>query len=207
MATVATILDASKYDLRNYGAKEFDNTQMIHYLNRMIVLLDRALISHNSDQTLTESSITLTSGTDVVPVPTSTTVNIREIWDDDQTLLYRMGARELYERRMHRYGDTAEPKYWAHIQNNIEFEVTADADYSFTVYHDVMSTVLTATTDSMPYNSRYDEYIREAVVMCVRGRKNKKIEQTDAIYLQMFMETVHQDIINRDFIPKVRLDF
>jgi len=36
MATVATIINAAAYDLRNYGAKEFDSTQMIHYLNRMI---------------------------------------------------------------------------------------------------------------------------------------------------------------------------
>jgi len=173
----------------------------------MIILLDRTLISHNSDQTLTESTITLDDGEDFEPVPTVTTVNIREIWDDDQTLLYRMSARELYKRRMHRYGDTAEPRYWAHVQNNIEFEVEADDDYDFIVYHDVMSTPLTALTDTMPYDSRYDEAIREALVMAVRSRRNGKFEQTDATYLQMFNETVHQDIVNRNFIPKVRLDF
>jgi len=207
MATVQNVLDSAKYDLRDYGAKEFNLGQMIHYLNRVISFLDRALIDMNSDQTVAETSITLTSGTDFEPVPTAYTVNIREIWDDSQTILYKMSAMDLYERRMHRYSQTAEPRYWSHIGNNIEFEVEADKNYDFTVYHDVTSTILTLGADDMPYNSTYDEFLRENLVLLARSRTNDKIAKTDAAYLQMFREHVHADMIQRGFIPNTRLKF
>ena len=205
--TVQTVLDAAKYDLRDYGAKEFDSKQMIHYLNRVIALLDRELIGLNSDQTLTENTVTLDSGDDVVEVPTAYTVNIRQIWNSDEEMLTKQSAMWIYERRMHRDGDTAEPNYWTHIQNNIEFEVEADDDYDFVVYHDDTSTILTATTDSMPYSNVYNEYLREAIVMMARSRKDKKFIQTDAAYSQIFREIVQQDMINRNFVPKHVLDF
>ena len=44
MATVQTVIDAAKYDLRDFGAKDFNNAQLIHYLNRCILLLDRIFI-------------------------------------------------------------------------------------------------------------------------------------------------------------------
>ena len=208
MATVETVLNAAKYDLQDFGEQEFDTTQLIHYLNRVITLLDRALISMNSDQTLTESTVTLTTGNNSVTVPTSYTVNIREIWDDTQTELSKVNHMKLYEMRMNRYGDSAEPRYWSHIQNNIEFEVNADDDYTFTVYHDIMSTPITSKTDNMPYNSIYDEYLRELLVMMARSKKDKKIAQTDAAYLQIFKNTLYNDMISRGFVPKnYQLDF
>ena len=207
MATVQTVIDAAKYDLRDFGAKDFNNAQLIHYLNRCILLLDRVLISMNSDQTLNEDTVSLSTGNNSVSVPTSYTVNIREIWNSDEEQLYKMGAMELYERRMHRDGDTAEPIYWSHIQNNIEFEVNADQNYTFTVYHDRTSTPLTATTDNMPYSSVYDDYLREAVVMMARSRKDKKFLQSDAIYSDTFRKIINQDIINRNFVPKCIPDF
>ena len=207
MATVQTVLDGSKYDLRNFGAMDFDDTEMIHYLNRAIKILDYELISLNSDQTLTESTVSLTSGTDVVAVPTIYTVNIRQIWNSDEEPLYKQEPMWIYERRMHRDGDTAEPNYWAHIGNNIEFEVTADATYSFTVYHDDTSTVLTAVGDSMPYNDVYNESLRETIVMMGRSRMDKKFIQSDAAYSSVFRAIVQQDMINRNFVPKYLPDF
>ena len=205
--TVQTILDAAKYDLRDFGARDFGSTELIHYLNRCILLLDRVLISMNSDQTLTESTVTLSSGDNSVSVPTTYTVNIRQLWNSDEEPLYKMGPMELYERRMAREGDTAEPNYWSHIQNNIEFEVEADDDYVFTVYHDRTSTVLTATTDDMPYANVYDDYLREVMVMMARSKVDKQLLQSDAVYSQTFKSIVHQDMVNRNFVPKVLLDF
>lgn len=207
MATVQTILDSAKYDLRDFGSMDFDDAQLINYLNRAIALLDRELIALNSDQTLTESTVTLSSGNDSCTVPTIYTVNIRQIWNSDEEPLYKQEPMWIYERRMHRDGDTAEPNYWAHIGNNIEFEVTADANYTFTVYHDDTSTILTAVGDTMPYNDKYNEFLRETIVMMARSRMDKKFIQTDAVYSSLFRDIVHQDMINRNFVPKCLPDF
>ena len=204
--TVDDIIDSVKYDLKDYGAKEFDVTQMLHYLKRVIKILDRVLISFQSDQTLTETDVILSSGDNSVTVPTDYTINIREIWNSDNTQLIKMSHMDLYERRMHRSGDTGEPIYWSHVQNKIEFEIEADDDYTFTVYHDDES-ALVAIGGNMPYNGVYNEYCREALCMMAKAKKNNKMDQTDAVYLNLFRDIVFQDIINRDFVPKARLDF
>jgi len=205
MSTVSSLLDAAKYDLRDYGAKEFDPTQMVHYLNRCIKILDRALIALQSDQTLTESDLVVASGANSATVPTAS-VNIREIWDSDDTIMVKVSARNLYELRMYKSGDTSQPRNWSHIKEKIEFDVTTDQEYTFTCYHDGMSTTVVVAGD-MPYSGRYDEYLREALIMMAQAKKHKKLPQTDAVYLQMFTANLQQDIINRNFVPKKRLGF
>jgi len=204
MSTVADLLTASKYDLKDYGAKEFDQTQMVHYLNRCIKILDRALIALQSDQTLTESDLVVDSGAIKAPI-TINGVNIREIWDSDNTIMVKVSARKLYELRMYK-GDTSQPRNWSHIKQYVEFDVTTDQEYTFTYYYDSMSTAVTAT-GTMPYQGQYDEYLREALIMMAQAKKHKKLPQTDAVYLQMFTANLQQDIINRNFVPKRRLGF
>ena len=206
MSTVLNILTAAKYDLRDYGAKEFDPTQMVHYLNRCIKILDRALIALQSDQTLTESDLVVSAAANSASVPTANTVNIREIWDSDDTIMVKVSARELYELRMYKEGDTSQSRNWSHIKEKVEFDVTADQEYTFTCYHDSMSEVVTQD-GNMPYSGRYDEYLREALILMAQAKKHKKLEQTDAVYLQMFTANLQQDIINRNYIPKRRLGF
>ena len=204
--TVDDIIDSVKYDLKDYGAKEYDVTQMLHYLKRVIKILDRVLIGFQSDQTLTETDVTLSAGDNSVSVPTDYTINIRELWNSDNTRLTKKSHMDLYDCRMRRNGDTGEPVYWSHIQNKIEFEIAADADYTFTVYHDDESAVV-AIGGFMPYNGQYNEYCREALAMMAKAKKNNKMDQTDAVYLNLFRDIVFQDIINREFVPKARLDF
>lgn len=207
MSTVADIFLGAKYDLRDYGFKEFDETQMIHFLNRCVVLLDRALMSLNSDQTLNEATLAVGSGDNYVAVPTGC-LNVRTIYDADDTLITKIPAEMLYDYRLDRSTDTAQPVYWSYIQNQIEFEVTTDQAYNMTCYYDKATTPFTATADTIPYNGVYDDQLREVLVMMANGKKNAELRKADAVYLQMFTEVLHQDMINRNFIPKpYKLDF
>ena len=206
MSTVITLLTAAKYDLRDYGGKEFNPTQMVHYLNRCIKILDRALIALQSDQTLNESSLVVSVDANSVTVPTSTTVNIRAIFDDANTLMVKVSAEDLYHIRMDRSGESSTPKYWCHIKEKIEFDVPAIEELTYTCYHDSMSITVTSSSD-MPYSGRYDEYLREALILMAQAKKHKKLPQTDAVYLQMFTANLQQDIINRNYVPKRRLGF
>ncbi len=203
---VTDVIKAAKYDLKDYGAKEFDATQMVHYLNRAIKILDRVLISLQSDQTLSESSLSITAGENSAAIPVETAINIREIWNEDDTLIPKVSAKELYAMRMSISSSTGQPRYWSHIKEYIQFDYEADDNYTFTVYHDNATATLTIDSD-MPYAGRYDEYIREALILMAQAKKNKKLPQTDAIYLKMFTDNLHQDIINRNFVPGILLDF
>jgi hypothetical protein len=97
MTTVASVLTALKYDLRNYGYMDFDIDQTIHYMNRAIQILDAKLIAWNSDQTLTMDVVTLSKGYDYASVPTRC-LAVREIWID-QDRKQPLGMNDLYYKR------------------------------------------------------------------------------------------------------------
>ena len=205
MSTVADLIIAAKYDLVDFGAREYDETLIVHYLNRVLRILGYALIGMNSDQTLTKSDVTLSTGDDESSVPTTYTVNIRNVYDSDGGIVTRVSPEKLYDLREH-ISNTGKPNNWAHMQEKIEFDVEADDDYTYTVYHDVLPTVVTAASD-MPYSGRYDGYIREALVSMVKAKIKEKLDKSDAVYIHQFKTLLHQDIINRNRVPKYRLDF
>lgn len=205
MSTAATVLNGIRYDLRNYGDIDFDEPQMIHYLNRALYQLDYTLIQHNSDWTLNSDDVTLSTSDNYVDVPTGA-INIREVWIGDDRL-ENLDAMALFYKREF-ISDTFQPRYWSHVADDIEFEVTADADYTVTVYYDKQSTSISASTDTMPYEGRFDNLLREATVLLLESKKYKNPSEADAAYLGVFDRLVYHDTINRKFVKKnYSLDF
>ena len=206
MSTVASVLNGARYDLRNYNDIDFDSELMIHYLNRTIKTLDYTLIAHNSDQTLNKDTTTLSTSSDTASVPTGA-LNIREVWVS-QDRKENLDIMEIYYKAQFRTTDSAEPNFWAHDGDNIRFEVAADQDYTVTVFYDKASTTLTAETDTMPYDGKYDDALREALIVLCQSKKYKSPAQADAAYAIIFDNVVKHDIVNRKFKKKnYRLDF
>lgn len=206
MSLVSTVLNGARYDLRSYGDIDFDSDQLIHYLNRSIFILDYSLGSHNSDWVLNVDTVSLATSANSATVPTGT-FNIREIWID-QDRKENVDQMVLYYKRKFRIDGETEPNFWSHVADSIEFEVDADDDYTVTVYYDKLSTEITAEGDTMPYDGRFDEHIREAVVLMAQSKKYKNPPQADAMYASIFESIVHHDALNRKFVKKTyRLDF
>lgn len=206
MSTAQTVLDGARYDLRNYSDIDFDSPQLIHYLNRSLVTLDYTLASHNSDWTLNTGTVTLTATNSSVAVPTGA-FNIREVWISERRK-ENLDIMELYYKSEFRESDTAEFNFWAHSNDNIVVEVVADQNYTVTVYYDKFSTAIAAESDPMPYQGRFDNALRESVVLLCEAKKYKNPSQADAMYAQIFDSIVHHDVINRKFKKKnYRLDF
>jgi hypothetical protein len=206
MSTVETVLKGVRYDLRNYGDIDFDSTLLMHYLNRSIHTLDYALASHNSDWTLNTGDVTLTSGSTSVAVPTNA-FNIREVWISDRRK-ENLDQMSIYYKLEFRTGETGEPNYWSHLGDTIIFEVAPSADTTVSVYYDKLSTELTAESDTMPYSGRFDDALREAVILLCQSKKYKQPSQADAAYAQIFQSIVQHDVVNRKFVKKnYRLDF
>jgi len=79
---------------------------------------------------------------------------------------------------------------------------------SLTVYYDKLSTEITAESDTMPYEGRFDNAIRETVVLMCTAKKYKKPYEADAMYQQIFDAIVHSDALHRRYKKKnYRLDF
>lgn len=207
MSTAASVLNGVRYDLRNYADIDFDSALMIHYLNRAIKQLDYTLCAHNSDQTLNVSTVQLDADASITAVPTNA-FNIREIWVG-QNLKENLDQMKLYHKTEVLTEDaTAEFNYWTHIGDNIQVEIAAAENTTLTVYYDKLSTAITAETDTMPYGGKYDEALREAVVLMCEAKKYKNPQEADAMYKVMFDRVVQQDAINRKFVKHTyRLDF
>lgn len=205
MATVSTWLNSVRYDLRNYADIDWDPDQVIHYLNRAVDILDQRLASINSDQTFTQGSDTLSSGDDYISTP-SNCLAIREVWigQDRKT---NVSMDELYYRRRFRTSDSTEPNFWCWVQNEIQFEVEADDDYTVVYMYDKGTSTLASSSD-MPYNDSYNNILREVTVLMCIHKKNKKDSPTDALYVSMFDQILFMDTINRRFVRKeYKLDF
>jgi hypothetical protein len=205
MTTVADTLTALKYDLRNYGNIDFDQDQIMHYMNRSVKILDARLVAFNSDQTFTQTALTLPISQNYATCPAQT-LAVREIWHN-QIRKTNLPMNELYYRRRFRTTQTAVPHFWTHVQDQIQFEVTADQEYAMTIIYDKASDTLTAG-GNMPYNGDYDNAIRETTVQMCIHKKHKVDSPTDAVYAQIFDQILTNDIVNRRFTRKLyKLDF
>ena len=135
MATVQSIIDSARYDLVDYVdgvglGIEFDDTELLNYMNRMVGILDSNLVSLNSD--LTEDiaiNIETTTGQNYVDL--SSTLNsgnwldIRSVWIGSNQL-EKVSLAHLRHSRMFRKSN-ATPTMYALSGRKILFETGASA--------------------------------------------------------------------------------
>lgn len=197
MATVATIIQNARYDLGDFGGQKYNDTMMLHYLNRIIPILDDVLISLDADYTKTSESLTLLTGSNTVALPTRCD-NIIMVWYNSDLWL-----KESLDKLMYRYqinvatSNTGTPQYWSYNAANIYFNNIADIDYAITVYFHQRTATLTAT-DSMPYNDVFNEYVREAIVTMAQKAKDNKIPGVDQQFYATFKAIAERYVITRN---------
>lgn len=205
MGTVATFISGCRYDLRDFSGQDFDDIQLIEYLNRCIHMLDTEFIRLKSDLTFSSGTVSLLITANSVAVPTSCD-SIRAMYQG-QNEIYVKPAKFIYDRRIY-VTATGLPDYFAHVDENIQFDRTADAGYTITVQFDIRSTILTATTDSMPYTDRFNHYLREALIVMANKAKKDQIPQADAQFMTIFKRAALSETIRRTTYKKpYRLDF
>jgi len=197
--TVGELIRSARYDLEDRGGQKWDDDQMVDYVNRVIQLLDKILITQNSDFTMTHSTTTLPSGDNTVTQPTRS-MRI--------TALYR-GTNLIYKDElaniMHVFqlndenSVTGPPNYWAHNATNFYFDIEADDDYTLDAYYHVKSAKLTILS-YMPYDDYFNEYIREALVVMATKAKDNKPVNVDMLFLNMFKQAVSSVVVGRNHV-------
>lgn len=69
MGTVQDVIDSARYDLDDFGAQAFDDTQLLNYFNRMVRMTDDLMIKLDSDYTLKSITATLATGNNRMDAP------------------------------------------------------------------------------------------------------------------------------------------
>jgi hypothetical protein len=143
MGTVSSLLTSARYDLHDFGTGlEYDDAELIVYLNRMISSLDSTLTSLRSELVHgTETEIDVTASQNYVDL---TLMNngqwdsLRSIWYDSDEQLERISLDQMYYKRKWYSGD-ADPFFWALEGQHIIFETTANADTDFIIHYNKKS--------------------------------------------------------------------
>jgi hypothetical protein len=103
MGTVADFIDSARYDLRDYNTGlEFDDEELLVYINRMAKVLDSTLTALNSSFVHAQSWLALAAGAYKIDARTNLNSgnwdSIRSVWlKDDQ--LQKIPVDELYYKR------------------------------------------------------------------------------------------------------------
>ena len=209
MATAQSIIDSARYDLVDFVdgvgvGIEFDDTELLNYLNRMVGLMDASLSALQSDLVEAEElgidTVASQAYVDISGLNSGLWNRIRSVW---------LGARRLeqvslnymrYTRRF-RTGD-GQPTIWALWNDQILFPQGDSATRTnLAIYYDKKSDALTLST-SMPYNDRFNEFFREMLVMTSKAKKEGIVDKADAMLNEMFRSRAMTEEIQRGFIPK-----
>ena len=197
MTTVQTVINNSRYDLQDFGSQKWDDVQLLSYLNRIVSIIDDTLIALDSDFTKTSDTVTLLTGSNTVALPTRCD-SIVWVWDSTDLLL-----KEDLDKVMYRFqinngtSTTGNPKYWAYNSSNLYFNISADDDYTLTVYFHQKTDAL-ALTDNMPFNGVFDEFIRESIVSMAFRTKDKAIPAVDQQFYGTFKRIAERYVITRN---------
>lgn len=142
MATVQSIIDSARYDLVDYVdgvgvGIEFDDIELLNYLNRMVGIMDSTLASLGSDMVHgTEEDIDNVEDqnyTDLVDMNNGDWDSIRSIWIGSNKLT-KIPLDQIYYKRKF-ISSSNEPKYWALEGTVIQYECGANDDDSDVVIH------------------------------------------------------------------------
>ena len=206
MATVDTFIDSARYDLRDYqGGLEFDDDEILEYINRMVIVLDSTLTALNSSHVHgTDSTVDLLIATNSVDIKTNLNSgnwdSIRSVWIS-QNRLEKISVDLMYYKRKYLSTSTGQPQFWAHEGDNLIFDLTADQKYDLTIHYNKRTATLT-TASNMPYSDRFNQIFRELLVMHAKAKKEGSIAPPEQMYSAMFRRVAIEDQIRIDFVPK-----
>lgn len=209
MATVQSIIDSSRYDLVDYVdgvgvGIDFDDAELLNYINRVVGLLDSTLSSLNSDlveaEELDIDTVSGQSYVDISALNSGLWHRVRSVWLGS-TLLDPVGLKYMRYTRKFRSGN-AKPTIWTLWGTQILFpQGDSSTRTDLAIYYDKKTAVLTLSS-SMPYADRFNEYIREMLVQVAKGKKNDNVTRSDNLFNNLFRQRIMQEEIARGFIPK-----
>jgi len=208
MATAQDVIDSARYDLVDFVdgigvGIEFDDAELLNYLNRMVGLMDSTLSALQSDlvegEELAIDTVASQDYVDISGLNSGLWNRIRSVWIG-ATRLEQVSLNYMRYTRQFRSND-GRPTIWALSHQRILFPQGCDSAHTdFNIYYDKKSATL-ALTDNMPYYDLFNEFIREMLVMTSKAKKEGILDKGDRLFTSMFRSRAMQEETARGFIP------
>ena len=195
MTSVSSFFQTVRYDLNDFNKQEYGDDYLLICLNRTIKILDSELMRLHSDWTATSSDVTLTSGTNQMGRPSNCST-IRYIYINQ--VYKRELSLDSVKRMQILNTSTGEPSFWSQFGAYVEWDRTADQDYTCNIIYDKWTGTLTTSSD-MPFSSEYDDYILQGLSIIASASKKKEINPVDQQVHSLFRSVLERDVIARNF--------
>jgi hypothetical protein len=209
MATAQSVIDSARYDLVDFvdgigTGIEFDDTELLNYLNRMVGLMDAQLSALQSDlvEAVEEGIDTVESQSyvDISTLNSGLWSRLRSVWIGS-TRLEQVSVNYMRYTSMFRSGD-GRSTIWALSNQKILFPQGMDSAHTdLLIIYDKKSAVLTLAS-SMPYFDIFNEFFREMMVTAAKAKKEGILDKADALFTEMFRSRAMHEEIARGFVPK-----
>ena len=209
MATAQSVIDSARYDLVDFvdgigTGIEFDDAELLNYLNRMVGLMDTQLSALQSDLVEAEETgidtVASQAYVDISGLNSGLWHRIRSVWIGS-TRLEQVSLNYMRYTRQYRSND-ARGTIWALSNQQILFPTGMDSAHTdLNIYYDKKSAVLTLSS-SMPYFDIFNEFFREMMVTAAKAKKEGVLDRADSLFTEMFRSRAMQEEISRGFVPK-----
>ena len=207
--TAQNVIDSARFDLVDFvdgigTGIEFDDAELLNYLNRMVGLMDSQLSALQSDLVEAEEAgidtVASQSYVDISGLNSGLWSRLRSVWIGSSRL-EQVSLQYMRYTRMFRSSD-ARPTIWALSNQQILFPTGCDSVHTdFNIYYDQKSATLALTT-AMPYFDTFNEFFREMLVTTAKAKKEGILDKADGTFMEMFRARAMQEEIARGFIPK-----
>lgn len=203
MATFDTLIDNARYDLRDYQTGlEFDDAELMVFINRMLRVLESSLTALNSDLVHGSASLIFSATVYSLSLSALNSGNwdsIRSLWYGNYQLT-KIPLDAIYLYRQMSSTETGQPEYWAIEGDTIQFNRKSDIAYTLTCYYNKRIGTVTSTT-STPFNGIFDDSIREMLVMHAKAKKEGNLGKAEMLYGEMFRKRAMEIELRRSFVP------
>jgi hypothetical protein len=200
MATISEFFtNKVRYDLRDYGGQDYDDDQLLEYLNRSIRILDMELMRMRSDYTVNSGTVTLLTDAYAVALPENAST-IRRIYYG-QIEKYEKKWDSVFRRRILWDGTTGEPTYWTQRGDNIEWDQIANDDYELIVVYDKWTGDLDLD-DNMPYSDDFNNYLVQGTTIFAASAKKDQPVQADQQVHSLFRSELTRNVVVRNFVRR-----
>lgn len=206
MATAQDIINDARYDLEDYQTGiSWDSTEMLNYLNRMIIVMNSELASLESELVEGEETdidcVADQKYVDLSNLNSGLWSNVTAVWIG-QDILEQVPLWSMRYKRMYRTDQSAQPQYWTVRREQLLFEQDCASAYTtLTIYYNQKETPL-ALTDDMPFQDRFNESFREMMVLYAQGKKDGNPSAINGMMQTLFMKRAMEETTRRNFIQK-----
>jgi len=201
MTTIDVEITSARYDLRDEDLGQYSTPLLLDYYNRVLPALASHLGSLRSDWVFGDATLTVSSGSSTVALPSSFASPIKAQIDDSDLIFDN--TREI--KTLLQQTSAGTPEYYGVHKLDMIFEREVSADTAVYIQYNEKEIAL-KLGDSMPYNDEFNHVLRAAVVMMAKNRNEKDITGDFALK-EAFNASGMQRLVKRSFKQKTNLGF